>query len=235
MWIKLGMSAALSLATLTSHAHELWLERDGQTRVLYYGHHSGAHEGAKRLPYPPQQVQQSHCLDSNNQALPVQLSPSYPVRIAADCALTTVRLSSGYWSKTPYGTHNLPKDQVQMAVQSWLSYESVKRLDAWHSGFAQAVTAGELELLPLDNPLVVALDDKLRLRLVFQGQAVTGAVVTYAGKPRGATDAAGEINIRLKQPGLQQLEASHRLPGDGIKADEIVHTTSLVFELRSAP
>jgi nickel transport protein len=221
----------LCLLSPTLFAHELWLAREEGARVLYYGHFIGDHAGAERIEYPPQQVQRTLCLDAANQPVPITPRLSYPLRIEADCALSYAQMSSGYWSKTPYGTPNLPKNQAKMPIRAWQSFESVKRLDAWHPGFAQALPDSGLDLAPQDNPLDLHVGDKLHLRLSFRGQPVANAVVAYAGKPRGETSADGEIAVRLKQTGQQWIEATYREPGDGIKADEIVHTTTLLFAL----
>jgi len=89
-----------------------------------------------------------------------------------------------------------------------------------------------LELLPLQNPLSLTINDKVSLKLVNNGQPVKNAIVLYMGQPRGQTDENGEINIRLKEKGLQLIQAAYRQPSDGIQADEIVHTTHFLFEIK---
>jgi nickel transport protein len=59
--------------------------------------------------------------------------------------------------------------------------------------------------------------------------------VSYGGKTRGQSDSDGRVNIRLKQGGLQLIQASFTEAGDGKKADELVHSTTLVFELGAQP
>ena len=42
----------------------------------------------------------------------------------------------------------------------------------------------------------------------------------------------GKINVRIKHKGMQIIKASVKEKGDGTKADYVVKTTSLVFEVK---
>lgn len=52
-------------------------------------------------------------------------------------------------------------------IDSWLSIESVKRIDRWGDGLAQPLT-GELELVPTHNPLALKVGEKLRVRVFYR-------------------------------------------------------------------
>lgn len=234
------LTALLALGLLAvirpgeARAHELWLERDQEGLLLRYGHLPSGHEGPRLIPYAPEIVQRVACHDAQGQAMACAPSPAYPLRIECACAATCVLISSGFWTKTPYGTRNVPKTEAQTPIRSWLSYESVKRLDAWSDALANPLTQ-DLELVPLENPLVLREGDKLDLLVAHGGRPVAGAIVNYGDKPRGQTGQNGRINVRLKHGGLQSLQASLTLPADGTLADEIVHTATLNFELARRP
>ena len=115
-------------------------------------------------------------------------------------------------------------------VKSWLSHESVKRIDTWSPALAKPLTQ-ELEIVPLDDPLRLSASDKLHLRVTLAGRPVSGATVTYDGEPRGATDTDGNINVRLRHDGYQMIATSVTRPLASPKADEEVRAASLVFEL----
>lgn len=210
-------------------AHDLWIERNSGGYVLYNGHLHSGHGGAKTIPYAPSFVQQASCFDTDGRVVERQAGGS-PFRLEGACAVLLVTASSGYWSKTPFETINLPKSEVGQVVRSWRSVESVKRIDQWRERFA-APLGDALEIVPRENPLEASSGDKLHLFVSFNGEPVEGAVVSYDGHARGATDAKGMINIRLRHSGFQLVAASLTRPLNSSDADEEIHTAVLNFEL----
>jgi nickel transport protein len=221
----------LTLYSVMTCAHDLWIERNGTQHSLAYGHEKSNHAGAKKLEYKPENVQQARCFNDSAQVQRVTPSTQYPVTLQGDCAVSWFLLSSGYWSKTPYGLKNRPKNEEAAVIDSWLSVESIKRLDRWSKALAGPVTQ-ELELSTLDNPLALKSGDKLRLRVWFQGKPAANVTVAYFGKPRGVTGEDGTLNIRLNQAGYQHIEASLETPLADGKADKIIRTSSLQFEIQ---
>jgi len=217
------------LLALPAQAHDLWIERGGPLHTLAYGHGRSGHEGAKTLEYPPENVKQAICFNAAGQEIDAKRGRSYPVTLKGDCAASWFFISSGYWSKTPYGTKNLAKNEAGAVIESWLSVEGVKRIDQWGAGLERALTR-DLELVPQDNPLRLKTGDKLRLTTWYQGKPAAGVTVAYFGKPRGVSDSEGRVNIRLQNPSLQLIQASLDLPLDDAKADKAIHSSSLQFE-----
>jgi len=221
--------AALILAA-SAEAHDLWLDQGAGGYMLLYGHRHSAHAGQDRVEYRPEAVRRLSCFGADGQAVGEGTTAAYPARLAGDCAAAYALLATGHWTKTPYGTKNLPKDQVGGAIASWVSFEGVKRIDGWGQGLSRPLTQ-DLELVPLENPLTLNEGAKIRLRVTLAGQPVAGAVVAYEGEPRGETGPDGLMNIRLRHGGLQRIEATLRRPLHGPKADEEIHTTTLSFAL----
>ncbi len=211
-------------------AHDLWIERDGPKHTLVYGHERSGHEGAKSIEYRPESVKQATCLNGSGQDIKASRTTNFPVTLHGDCAATWFLMSSGYWSKTPYGTKNVAKNEASAVMDSWLSVEAVKRIDQWGAGLARAQTQA-LELTPMDNPLKLKPGDKLRLRAWYQGKPTPGVTVAYFGKPRGITDAEGHVNIRLANPGFQLIQASLEYPLNDGRADKTIHSSSLHFDI----
>jgi nickel transport protein len=211
--------------------HDLWIERSGPMHSLSYGHERSGHEGTKRLEYKPETVKQVVCYNASGQEQRAEQGRGYPVTLNGDCAAAWFLVSSGYWSKTPYGTKNLPKNEAGAVIDSWLSVESIKRIDRWSEALAKPLNK-ELELVPLDNPTSLQPGSKLHLRAYFQGKPAANVTVAYFGKPRGVTGADGTVNIRLNEPGFQLVQGSLEfLLNDG-KADKAIHSAALQFEIK---
>lgn len=224
-----ALLAALALIG-SVQAHDLWLEPANDGYTLLYGHRHSAHAGSDTVAYRPEAVQRMTCFDTAGNALGHGDTRAYPAHLGGDCAAVYAGLSSGYWTKTPYGTKNVPKDEVDIAINAWRSLEGVKRIERWGEALGRPLTA-DLEIVPLENPLVLGDGAKLRLRVTQGGRPVAGALVAYDGKPRGETGPDGLVNIRIRHGGLQTIEATLRRPLDGVKADEEVHTATLSFAL----
>lgn len=229
--VRASLLIFLGSIALPLWAHELWIDRDGALYTLAYGHERSGHEGAKRLEYRPETVRQAACFEASGQETRAERGRQYPVTLKGDCAVAWFQLSSGYWSKTPYGTRNLPKTEAGAVIDSWLSVESAKRIERWSEALARPLTQ-ELELVALSDPLRIKSGEKLRLRAFHQGKPAPGVTVAYFGKPRGVTGSDGGINIRLGEAGFQLIQASLDLALDDGKADRAILATSLQFETR---
>ncbi len=220
---------ALAIAPMAA-AHDLWIEREGDAHRLMYGHERSGHAGERELEYRPEIVRQARCFDVAGNERPARASDSYPVVLRGDCAASWFWLDSGYWSKTPYGTKNLPRHQAGTTLDSWRSAEGIKRLDRWSTALARPLTT-ELELTPLRDPLALRPGDKLRLRVWLRGRPAAGVTVAYFGSPRGVTDADGYVNVTLRQPGFQLIQASVERPIDDLGAEREILASSLQFQL----
>lgn len=221
----------------TASAHELFLSADGQLLVLYRGHAPGDAGYGDDHDHGPEVCAPdllTGVVGIDHAGLRwIQSEPGRNGWPAGGQALL-IHLSSGFWTKTPDGTVNLPPDSTVQPLTSWRSYESLKWLakgDAW----ALRLGAGEgddaLELLPLEDPFALHRGDKLTVRLVSGERPIADAVVAYGGRVRGRTDNEGRINIRLKHSGMQLLTASWVRPDPTGRCERIVTTTALQFEL----
>lgn len=211
-------------------AHDLWIDRDAELHTLQYGHARSAHAGERIMPYLPDHVREAVCVDAAGQVSKARFERAYPATLRGTCAASWFQVSSGYWSKTPYGTKNLPKTDAGAVIESWLSIEAIKRMDRWSIGMTRPMTQS-LELVAIDNPFTLKVGDKIRLRAFHLGLPAPNVTVAYFGKPRGVTDAEGHINIRLANPGFQLIQAGLELPLNDGKADKTILSSSLQFEL----
>ncbi len=218
------------LATAPAAAHDLWLEKEDASLILLQGHKYSAHAGAETLPYEPSFVKTALCVDNTGTARPLPPNRAAPYKVSTDCAALLVTVSSGYWTKTPWETKNVAKTGVAGALKSWLSEESVKRLDKWTPAGAQAVGDG-LEIVPLTNPLLLKTDDKLTVRVTENRKPKAGLPVAYGGDLRGATGDDGTIAIRIRHGGVQLITTSVEAPLTGGKADLRIQAATLQFDL----
>lgn len=218
------------LATTPGHAHDLWLEKSGKQFTLYQGHRHSTHAGTETMAYGRQFVAAATCFDVRGGQRPLAAAGSAPWTASGECAALQLEMSSGYWSKTPWETRNVPKSEVEGAIRSWLSKESLKRIEQWAAPFSQPLGAG-LEIVPTSDPFALKPDDKLVVRVLRDGKPVVGAPVAYHGDTRGETDPDGRIAIRLRHGGVQLISTSVELPLRDGKADVESIAATLQFEL----
>jgi len=213
------------------YAHDLWIEKSQDKYILYYGHKYSSHGGKKLIKYNPENIQSVKCIDKYGNKIEINVKKEYPLVINKNCAIIYVDISSGYWTKTPYGTINKPKDRVDIPIKSWLSYESVKRINLWNKNLEKSFTK-QLDIIPVNDPLKLQEGDKIRLLITFDGKPVKNIPVAYDGKVRGLTDSYGRINIRIKHKGFQLIEATYRKKVNSKKTDEVIYTITLNFEVK---
>lgn len=212
-------------------AHDLWLEAAGADYLLLQGHRHSAHAGAELVAYDPARVRDAICVDAGGRERPLAVPATHPVRLAGPCSVLQLRHVSGFWTKTPWGTHNQPKTAVDGAVlASWHSDESLKRVGTWSPAAARPLGRG-LEISPQRDPFALAVGDKLSVRVTDEGRPLAGVPVAYAGEMRGVSGADGTIAIRLRRPGIQLISATLDEPRIDGQADRSLRTATLQFEV----
>ena len=222
--IRVSLIGLLLFAVQAAHGHDLWVARERDSYVLYYGH-----RGEDLLEHAPTEILVAFCFDAGAVHRPAPPAEASPYRFPASGVGCYVLTSSGTWTKTPYGTQPGTRAEAEMAIRSWRSFESTKRIDHWSPLLTKPLTE-DLEIVPLNNPLALRPGEKLRLVVVFQGRPVAGARVAYDGEVRGVTDKAGHINIRIRHTGLQMIQASAEQPAeDSDNIDVVIWATTLNF------
>lgn len=230
--VHMHLSAIFLLfVALTAHAHDLWLEKFGKHWTLYQGHRHSFHGGADTLEYGKSFVTAATCFDARGGKRPLSVAGTAPWIASGDCAALLLDVSSGYWSKTPWETKNVPKNEASGTMKSWRSLDSLKRLDQWGAPFAQPLATGlGLEIVPTADPFALKSGNKLVVRVLRGGKPLAGVLVAYHGETRGETDPDGRIAIRLRHAGTQLISASVELPLNDGKADVEILATTLQWE-----
>jgi len=196
-------------------AHDMWVD-DGL--VLHYGHIQMKNSHGEEKEIKNEDIAKVFCSSESN-VFEVETK-----ELKANCDTLFIVLNEGYYTKTPYGTKKQSKDKTKMAISSFKSIESVKRINNDNS---QQVFNKGLELSLTNKLSNIKVGDKARLLVTYDGVAKAGVSVAYANKVKGLSDKDGKINIRIQKAGLQNIKASLTLKGDGIKSDEIIHSSTL--------
>lgn len=225
-----ALAVAMLLASGPAWAHDYWFERDAEDYLLFRGHRYSEHTGAEVVPYDPEIVRRTVCVEPTGSRREADSVATYPARIAGPCSAVLVRADSGYWSQTLTGTKNQPRDELFGVLRSWQAFESVKLLERWQNDLAAPLTDG-LELVCETDPFTLRPGRKLRLLVVQQRKPRAGVTVAYDGSARGATGEDGRINLRVRHGGLQRITASVEEPVADGRADKLVRSTALFFTL----
>jgi uncharacterized GH25 family protein len=219
--------AALTVPAIAA-AHDLWIERTTGGFVVRHGH-----RGGEVMAIDAAKVKAIRCVDAagaQKDILQAARFASKDVRFTETCAAVSVFHDGGYWSLTPDGEVNLPKNKAASVVKSWSSRQYAKWVDA-KSPRAGAVLGDELELVPVTNLAKAHEGDKVTLRVLSAGQPVPNAVVAIDHRPIGDTDSKGEIRVRVRTTGVESLSTSIRRAGATPEADAEVLEASLTFEV----
>jgi uncharacterized GH25 family protein len=218
--------AALLLPALAS-AHDLWLERAGDGLVLRYGH-----RGGELLAIDRAKVKAVRCLDqgATRDLLGAASFAPEEVRLAAKCGAASASFDGGFYSLTPDGEVNKPKNQVPDAVKAWASRQYAKWVDPASPG-AGATLGDELELVPVSDLSKARLGDKVTVRLLLGGKPAPNAIVSIDHKPLAETDSAGEARIKVRAPAFETISATLRQKVASPEADALVLEASLSFEV----
>ena len=211
-------------------AHDLWIERNGSNHTLHQGHAHSAHAGATVIPYDPGIIKNVLCLKAGGRAIPLPFTKNHPIKFTGDCTSVLASLSSGYWTKTAWETKNAPKTGINGVLKSWKSEESIKRVNLWTSASYHPLGKG-LELTAISDPFKLAIGDKITVLVTDNGKPKAGVPVAYQGDTRGASGADGTVSLRIRKPGVQLITASFETPMADDKADILIRSTTLQFEL----
>ncbi len=228
MRVQVLVAIALLTAPSPGAAHDFWLEPAGDGLSLRYGHHGG-----ELLAIERQKVKAARCLESGRarDLLAGADFAASEVRLPGRCPAASAFLDSGFYSLTPDGEVNKPRNQVADAVKSWVSRQFAKWVDARQPGAAATVLGDELELAAVSDLGKARPGDKITLRLLSRGRPVAGAIVAIDHQPLGETDRAGEVRVRIRSAAIETISATWRRQVASPEADAEVLEASFSFEV----
>jgi uncharacterized GH25 family protein len=227
---RLPRLAALPLLLVPSltTAHDFWLEQDVAGLVLRYGH-----RGGEQLAIEQTKVKAVRCLEqgATRDLLAGAVFSPKEVRLAGRCDVAGAFFDGGYWSLTPDGEVNQPKNSVPQAVKAWASRQFAKWVDARSPAASGAILGDELELVAVGDISRAREGTKVTVRVLSAGRPVPNAIVAIDHKPLGESDSAGEVRVKLRASGVETISATLRQKVATAEADQVVLEASLTFEV----
>lgn len=211
--LKTVLAAALLSTTLATgaSAHEIWLERHGDSVRTYVGDATGERDKGDTLV---KLLPTSRLFDADRgKTFPLDAQPDYLIAVAS--------------TKGDLRYYN---DQV------WAPW---KNKDGVYEAAAFQARAGRQELRAVHDlelvPVAVGSD---RFTLMFKGQPLPDTDVTLVNpelwERTTKTDAAGHVSVPVGAKGRYILVARHSAPADieiaGQKVAKLQHIASLSFE-----
>lgn len=228
----LAGASLFSLGLSQANAHGAWIaERWGELAVIY-GH------GAGDDPYDPAKITSVTAISEDGTATPVPLKAQEShatLDISGHPAALALTFDNGFWAQDSDGKWvNKPKNEVPGATSG--SHTIKYNLTLNHiDGDIPALPEQKLQIVPLQNPQGLKAGDTYRVRVLFEGKPLEGAelqldYVNLDSLKSGPADANGEIEIELRNEGLNVIAVDHdvKLEGDP-QADEIGYTATLSF------
>ena len=227
---KFLLVSILSLLTMSTNAlaHDLWLEPEDGAFLLRYGH-----RGHEALPLEASKLQTLMCRkDSGVPQNLVKSAVAAPRQISlkASCTLLSAFFDGGFWSLTPDGEKNLPKNKVPDAVKSWRSKQFAKWVDS-HSPLANQPLGDEFEIVPVTDLAKAKTGGRATFRILLAGKPLSGATLAIDHKPLAETDDQGEARISIRGHGRESVSVSYRRMVKTAEADSEVLEASLTFEV----
>jgi uncharacterized GH25 family protein len=225
-----GVAAVLVVLTLSGQAlaHDLWLQREGSALVLRYGH-----RGGEALPLDANKLRTLSCRKAKgpveNLRRAAKVAPRQ-VSLTAVCVVASAFFDGGYYSLTPDGEKNLPKNQVPDAVKAWRSRQFAKWIDI-HSPLAGQPLGEEFEIVPVTDLSKTKTGDKATFRVLLAGKPLAGAMLAIAHKPLGETDDDGQVRVKIRGTAVESVSASYRRAVKTAEADSEVFEASMTFEV----
>ncbi len=231
---RLFLVFSLSLVINSSlFSHDLWIQKEGQLWVLYYGHLFGQRDGSSVMEYDPESVRRILCRNGSAVESAVPVRSGSRVASQESCDTIIFFMEGGYYTKTPHGVVRKPKSELSYPIKSWISHESVKRIVSEKS--SRTPVGQGLEITPLKEVTRARPGDKIPFLVTENGSPVQGLPVSINGKVRGSTDSSGRINLRLRKSGDQIVQTAKTVPLHRSDADEEIFSSTLHFVTEDHP
>jgi len=241
----LGKFAAAAVVLLTSasaaNGHGIYFAQRATQLALIYGIGADDLDSVKRQKL----ITGVAGYDGDYQPVKTSLRVAGPLLLVDSEEPTTIQTAAmdyGLWSRTPDGEwHNTGKDAVPNAQISEHNFKYAVHLSGPLTKPLPLFPDQVLQIVPVDANIPQEMGKPLRVRVMFKGKPVAGALVQRdfindpdeAG-PKTAADGTATVNIRNQ--GLNVLVATYVAPSDQpAKYDRMEYKATLGFVLPHAP
>ncbi|MCA1298458.1 DUF4198 domain-containing protein [Stappia indica] len=235
--MRVSMAAVAALvvfgAVQVANAHGVWVAERWGELGLVYGH------GASDDPYDPAKVATAKALDETGKPVPVQVVKQESHVLLApesEAAVVLVDFDNGFYTEGSDGKWvNRPKSEVEGARQAGRYFKHTLAIRHLH-GEMPKLPEQDLQIVPLGNPTELSAGKPLRLRVLYKGKPLAGArliadYVNMSETKLDATDPSGEVEITVRNNGLNVIAVAHEVPLENDPdADRIQHFATLSFE-----
>lgn len=179
------------------HAHETWAER---AILIQFGE-----PGAPGLDaYKPGQVRELSAIGIGGAAVPVTALPIGQAAVVVkpsggtDPAAVFFTLQLGHYVITGDDWKDATAAEAAAAPTLWVGSYTVTSILAWHPGLAEP-RARAIELVPLVDPLALAVGAPLPLRAFRDGRPQAGLTIELGeGAKPVVSDAAGNLSVPVR-------------------------------------
>lgn len=244
-----ALLAGLCLMPRTALAHDMWLTVDKPqiNQPLHimaaYGHAFPQGEGTEKERLTPVHVRGPQ---GRLETKPGEQLDFFTVSPLGKGSYVVVGGRAPQWySKTPEGYKDAPKDQVPGALACLRSAKYVKavvNLGGAADDLSKPV-GQTLEIVPLVNPGSLKQTGQLPVLVLFEGKPLANAEVeaTFAGFSQeantfafaGQTGKDGKAVVKLWHPGLWLVVAKHEVAfANPALCDKDMHAATLTFEVK---
>ena len=218
----------LMASTATAHGL-LWVSGD-HGNTLMVGHPKDSeHHGSAAVPLSSGLVTRLETCDEEG-AWRYRGSPPRGPLVIEPVAASLVEVDFGWWSIGAQGVTAEPPVRAEGVLESRHTLETLKELyrpfPGWNSPFGQG-----LEITPLMDPFTLSQGDRFTVLVSLDGRPLEGLRVIHDGVARGRTDLAGQIRLRVRHPGWQEIVTTLYDDQPGPLHASVMHTTQLNFHV----
>ncbi|MGL4237516.1 DUF4198 domain-containing protein [Tabrizicola sp.] len=207
--VLLSGAAALAMTATVADAHASWIAQHGGDYVVIHGEGSATNEA-----YDPAIVTDAKGFDKTGAPLTVTLAPQGKVMGLSGtegAAVLSVVYSDGWWTEDAAGEwHNESPDKHA-------GYKSTGQCFTYPVAYVGAtekpgVAVGHpLEIVPLTDPTILTMGDKLQVQVFKDGKPLVGVsvsldVLTDWDLSSPVTDADGKTMVTVQNNGLNVLQ-----------------------------
>lgn len=242
-----AMSLTLALAGL-AQAHDLWLsanqpaEGKALSVLVGYGHGFPAGEEIEFDVLDPVEIIGAQGKIATKPGQKQEFVSDAP--LAAGTYVVTGGRKAQWYTKTPAGSVNVPKNEAPEAISCLRSVKYAKAIvNLGAAGDVSQPVGQTLEIVPLANPGALKVGDDLPVRVLFEGKPLAKVEVLglYAGFSQhegsyafyARTDKDGKAYVKLSAAGQWLVLAKHKVPfADKAQCDEYAHTATLTFDVK---